>query len=210
CPQLRQLCLAETDLRSIPYESIPASLMALELNRCEIPAAWFCGSAARALPQLQHLIIRNVPAFSNHHLLNISSQNRLKTLSLCGTYRLTEMGIQRAAPHLEELERLVLCHCVIGDSAVDVIGRHMKHLRFLEIGDADSLTNAGLACLATLQRLETLCLDLCDKISPGAVIALCQALPQLRNLKLGGAHFEGEVIEKIQASLPHCSFSHTP
>ncbi|KAM6037541.1 F-box/LRR-repeat protein 12 [Theristicus caerulescens] len=210
CPQLHRLCLAETDLRPVPYESIPPSLTALELSRCEIPAAWFCGSAAKALPQLQHLIVRNVPAFSDHHLLNISSQSRLKTLSLSGTYRVTDTGIQRAAPHLEELERLVLRHCGIGDSAVDFVGRHMKHLRFLEIGDACSLTNAGLACLATLQRLESLCLDLCDEISPGAVIALCQALPQLRNLKLGGARFGDEVIDKIQASLPRCSFSRAP
>lgn len=210
CPQLHRLCLTETDLRPIPYENIPPSLTALELSHCEIPAAWFCGSTARALPQLQHLVIRNVPAFSDRHLLNVSSQSSLKTLSLCGTYRVTDMGIQRAAPHLEELEHLVLRHCVIGDSAVGFIGRHMKHLRFLEISDTYSLTNAGLACLASLQRLETLCLDVCDKISPGAVIALCQALPQVRNLKLGGARFEDEVIDKIQASLPHCSFSLTP
>ncbi|XP_009641326.1 F-box/LRR-repeat protein 12, partial [Egretta garzetta] len=163
-----------------------------------------------ALPQLQHLIIHNVPAFSDRHLLNISSRSRLKTLSLSGTYRLTDVGIQKAAPHLEELESLVLRCCVIGDSAMDFVGRHMKHLRFLEISNACSLTNAGLAALATLRCLETLCLDFCHKISPGAVVALCQALPQLRNLKLGGARFEDEVIDKIQASLPRCSFSHTP
>ncbi|XP_075581314.1 F-box/LRR-repeat protein 12 [Pelecanus crispus] len=210
CPRLHRLCLAETDLRPVPYESVPPSLTALELSRCEIPAAWFSSSAARALPQLQHLVVRNVPAFSDHHLLNVSSQSRLKTLSLSGTYRVTDTGIQRAAPHLEELERLVLCHCVVSDSAVDFVGRHMKHLRFLEISNARFLTNTGLACLATLQRLESLCLDLCDKISPGAVITLCQALPQLRNLKLGGARLEDKAIDKIQASLPHCSFSCTP
>ncbi|XP_010288904.1 PREDICTED: F-box/LRR-repeat protein 12, partial [Phaethon lepturus] len=159
-----------TDLRPIPYESIPPSLTVLELNRCEIPAAWFCGSAVRALPQLQHLVVHNVPAFSDRHLLTI----------------------------LEGLEHLVLRHCVIGDAAVGFIGRHMKHLQFLEVSGAYSLTNTGLACLATLQRLETLCLDLCNKISPGDIIALCRALPQLRNLKLDRAHFEDEVISKIQ------------
>lgn len=210
CPRLRRLCLAETDLRPVPYESIPPSLEALELSRCEIPAGWFCGSAARALPRLQCLVVRNVPAFSDHHLLNVSSRSRLKTLSLSGTYRVTDRGIQRAAPHLEELERLVLRRCIIGDSAVDFVGRHMKRLRFLEISDAYSLTNVGLAHLATLRCLETLCLDLCDKVSPGAITALCQALPQLRHLKLGGAGLEDGAIDKIQASLPRCSFSRTP
>ncbi|KAM6229475.1 LOW QUALITY PROTEIN: F-box/LRR-repeat protein 12 [Spheniscus humboldti] len=206
-PRLRRLCLAETDLRPVPYESIP-SLEALELSRCEIPAGWFCGSAARALPRLQCLVVRNVPAFSDHHLLNVF-QSRLKTLSLSGTYRVTDQGIQRAAPHLEELERLVLRRCIIGDSAVDFVGRHVKRLRFLEISDAYSLTNVGLAHLAALRCLETLCLDLRDKISR-AITALCQALPQLRHLKLGGAGLEDGAIDKLQASLPHCSFSRTP
>uniref|UniRef100_A0A8C0EPB7 Uncharacterized protein n=1 Tax=Bubo bubo TaxID=30461 RepID=A0A8C0EPB7_BUBBB len=108
-------------------------------------------TGAQPEAELQHLVIRDVPAFSDRHLLNVSSQSRLKTLSLWGTYRLTDMGVQRAAPHLGDLEHLVLRHCVIGDSAVGVIGRHMKQLRFLEIGSAGSLTSTGLACLVTLQ-----------------------------------------------------------
>eukprot|EP00075_Anas_platyrhynchos_P011141 XP_027300394.1 F-box/LRR-repeat protein 12 isoform X1 [Anas platyrhynchos] len=210
CPRLSRLCLAEADLRPLPYESFPASLTALELSRCEIPAAWFCGSAARALPRLQHLVVRKVPAFSNQHLLNVSSRCRLKTLTLSGTYRVTDAGIQSAAPRLEELERLVLRHCVVTDSALHFIGRHMKRLRFLEISSAESLTNAGLACLAALEGLETLRLDHCDKFSPEAIAALCRALPRLRNLKLDGADFGDEAMGKIQASLPSCSFSHTP
>ncbi|XP_064293377.1 F-box/LRR-repeat protein 12 [Phalacrocorax carbo] len=210
CPQLHRLCLAEMDLRPIPYESIPPSLTALELSYCEIPAAWFCSSAGRTLPQLQHLVVHKVPAFSNCHLLNVSSQSRLKTLSLSGTYRITDTGIQAAAPHLELLEHLVLHDCRIGDSAMDFVGRHLKHLRFLKIESTYPLTNVGLACLATLQRLETLCLDVGHEIPPSAIIALCQALPQLKNLKLGRACFEDGVIDKIQASLPHCSFSRTP
>ncbi|XP_067170751.1 F-box/LRR-repeat protein 12 isoform X2 [Apteryx mantelli] len=191
-------------------KSMPASLRMLELSHCEIPTAWFQGTAANALPQLQHLIVRNVSAFCDQHLLNVSSQAPLKTLTLSGTYRVTDAGIQRAAVYLGGLERLVLRHCVITDSAVHFIGHHMKCLQLLEISNAYSLTNAGLACLVTLKCLETLCLDLCDKFSPDAIVALCQALPQLRNLNLDGAHFEDEAIRKIQASLPNCSFSHTP
>ncbi|XP_067170750.1 F-box/LRR-repeat protein 12 isoform X1 [Apteryx mantelli] len=210
CPHLGRLCLAEADLRLLPYQSMPASLRMLELSHCEIPTAWFQGTAANALPQLQHLIVRNVSAFCDQHLLNVSSQAPLKTLTLSGTYRVTDAGIQRAAVYLGGLERLVLRHCVITDSAVHFIGHHMKCLQLLEISNAYSLTNAGLACLVTLKCLETLCLDLCDKFSPDAIVALCQALPQLRNLNLDGAHFEDEAIRKIQASLPNCSFSHTP
>ncbi|KAJ7398207.1 hypothetical protein BTVI_127601 [Pitangus sulphuratus] len=39
CPQLHRLCLTETDLRHVPYESIPSSVTTLELNLCDIPDA---------------------------------------------------------------------------------------------------------------------------------------------------------------------------
>ncbi|XP_017681767.1 PREDICTED: F-box/LRR-repeat protein 12 isoform X2 [Lepidothrix coronata] len=187
CPQLHRLCLTETDLRHVPYESIPSSVTTLELNLCDIPDAWFCVSPLVPPPQ-----------------------NHLKTLSLCGTYRITDMGIQAAAPHLEELERLILRHCIIGDAAMVFIGRHMKQLRYLEISNAYFLTNRGLVSIATLEHLETLCLDLYDLVSLGTVIALLQVLPRLNHLKLGGTCFEDEVLRKIQENFPHCAISHTP
>ncbi|KAM6100942.1 F-box/LRR-repeat protein 12 [Pterocles gutturalis] len=140
CPCLRRLILTELDLRPIPYESIPPSLTTLELSCCEIPAAWF---TTAALPQLQHLVVRTVPAFSDFHLFNISSRCRLKTLNLSGTYRLTDSGIQKAAPQLDELEFLTLRHCDIGDSAAGFIGRYMKRLRFLEITNTKPLEYSG-------------------------------------------------------------------
>ncbi|XP_010167451.1 F-box/LRR-repeat protein 12, partial [Antrostomus carolinensis] len=211
CPQLHLLSLADTDLRPVPSATIPASLTALELSRCEIPPSWFSDSPPKPFPRLHHLVIHNVPAFSDHHLLNISTLSSLKTLSLCGTYRLTATGIRRAAPRLGELERLVL-RCRIGsdsaiDSAIDSISRHMKRLRFLELSDVD-LTDSNLDSLTNLQLLESLCLRLCPGVSPGAVIALCQALPDLRNLRLIGVRLEDEVVDKIQMILPRCSFSH--
>ncbi|KAM7013527.1 F-box/LRR-repeat protein 12 [Passerculus sandwichensis] len=197
CPQLHRLCLTETDLRHVPYESMPASVTTLELSLCDIPDAWFCVSPSVPPPQVQHLAIHSIPTFSDHHLLDISSQNHLKTLSLCGTYGVTDMGIQAAAPHLEELERLTLRHCIIGDAALVFIGRHMKQLRYLEISNAYFLTNRGLVAIVTLERLETLCLDLYDLVSLGTVIALLQVLPRLNHLKLGGTCFEDELLDPL-------------
>ncbi|XP_032605871.3 F-box/LRR-repeat protein 12 isoform X3 [Taeniopygia guttata] len=185
CPQLHRLCLTETDLRRVPYHSMPASVTTLELSLCDIPDAWFCVSPSVPPPQ-----------------------SHLKTLSLCGTYRVTDTGIQAAAPHLEELERLTLRHCIIGDAAMVFIGRHMKQLRYLEISNAYFLTNRGLGAIVALERLETLCLDLYDLVSLGTVIALLQVLPRLNHLKLGGTCFEDELLGKIQENFPHCTISH--
>ncbi|XP_065520800.1 F-box/LRR-repeat protein 12 [Lathamus discolor] len=207
CPQLRCLALADTDLRRIPYESIPASLAVLELRRCEIPAAWFQPESSPR--PLQHLLVHHVPAFSDHHLLAACSRHRLDTLSLRGSYRLTEAGLQRAAPYLEGLRCLELRGCDAGDATMGSIGYHMKRLRRLEL-IACPVTGAGLGSLKSLQQLEMLCLELGEKVSPGAVIALGRALPRLRELRVVGACLGTEVMDQIRLNLAHCSCSHSP
>ncbi|XP_053158989.1 F-box/LRR-repeat protein 12 isoform X2 [Hemicordylus capensis] len=213
CPGLHRLCLTETDLRSLPYDCIPSTLTTLELSCCEIASAWFQVPAAspnsQAFPQIQHLVIRNVPAFSNQHLLNVSIQGTLKTLVLSEAYRVTDVGIQTAAPHLGDLELLALRQCSIGDSATHFIGRHMKRLHNLDLGGSPSLTDAGLACLTSLLGLEELGLESCCSLSPEAIVAVCQALPQLRHIDLSRIAFEVQMIHKIQAGLPKCVVTNT-
>ncbi|XP_042303555.1 F-box/LRR-repeat protein 12 [Sceloporus undulatus] len=213
CPHLHSLCLTETDLRSLSYYCLPSSLMTLELNCCEIPSVWFhvpiLSQGCSPFPKIQHLIIRNVPAFSNQHLVNIARQGTLKTLVLSETYRVTDMGIQTAAPHLGDLTHLVLRQCCIGDSAMHFIGRHMKCLSCLDLGGSSSLTDVGLPCLASLPVLESLCLESCGRLSPEAILALGQVLPQLKHLDLSRTGFDNGMIHKIQASLPSCVVAST-
>uniref|UniRef100_A0A803TWH5 Uncharacterized protein n=1 Tax=Anolis carolinensis TaxID=28377 RepID=A0A803TWH5_ANOCA len=118
------------NLRPLPYDFLPSSLTTLELT----------APACKDFPRIQHLIIQNVPAFSNQHLFNISRQGTLKTLVLSKTFRVTDVGIQTAAPHLGGLEHLTLLHTQIGNSAMHFIGRHMKCLRSLHLGDYTSPT----------------------------------------------------------------------
>ncbi|KAM6364740.1 LOW QUALITY PROTEIN: uncharacterized protein J5M81_015399 [Pluvialis apricaria] len=171
---------------------VPPSLTTLEPSCCGIPDPWFCSSTVK--PQLQLHLVHNIVEFPDDRLLRVSSQSR--RLSLFGTHRVTDRGFPRAAPHLE---CCALRYCDI---------QHMKHLQFPKTSDACSLTSVGLAFSAALRHLGVLCLKLRGTISLRAIIALCQVLPQLRNLKLGRACFKNEIINKIQASLPHCGFSH--
>nr|XP_020634844.1 F-box/LRR-repeat protein 12 [Pogona vitticeps] len=206
CPSLCHLCLTATDLRSLLYEHIPSSLTTLELSLCEIPSGWFkVPEGSQPLwtyPKIQHLVIRDVPSFSDQHLFNISVQGTLKSLVLSNTYRISDAGIQRASLHLGKLEHLTLQCCSIGDSATHFVGRHMKSLHTLDLGGSFHLTDAGLLCLSSLSLLEDVSLAHCIALSPEAILAFCQALPQLRHLDLSGIKFKDEIIHKIQATLP--------
>ncbi|XP_062975336.1 F-box/LRR-repeat protein 12 isoform X2 [Elgaria multicarinata webbii] len=208
CPSLHHLCLTEVDLRTLSYSCLPSSLTALELSCCEIPSLWFqlpeASQDRQAFPRLQRLIVRNVPAFSNQHLINISIQGTLKTLALSKTYRVTDAGIQTAAPHLGDLERLALCQSGIGDSAAHFIGRHMKRLRHLDLGGSPSLTDVGLPSLSSLPVLEELCLESCSGLSAEAIMGVCRALNRLKRLDLSGMNFEEGTIHVIQAALRNC------
>lgn len=98
------------------------------------------------------------------------------------------------APHPK---RLTLRCCDITDSGADSIGCHTKRLPFLKISDVCVVpASVALASLA-LRHWEVPCLKLWANISLRAVIALCQVLPQLRNLKLGGVCFKDKIISKI-------------
>nr|XP_056705540.1 F-box/LRR-repeat protein 12 [Euleptes europaea] len=208
CPNLHRLYLTETDLRSLSYDCMPPSLETLELSCCEIPSAWFQGPGSsqtpQAFPRIQHLIIQNVPAFSNQHLANIARQGTLKTLILSEAYRVTDVGIQVVALHLGELESLALRQCSVSDSAARFIGRHMKRLRHLDFSISSSLTDAGLPFFGGLASLEDLQLEGSGGLSPEAVMAVCRALPRLKRLNVSSAGFDDRTAHRIRAALPNC------
>ncbi|KAL8164125.1 UNVERIFIED_CONTAM: hypothetical protein K2H54_046454 [Gekko kuhli] len=205
CPNFHRLCLSETDLRALPYDGLPPSLTTLELSHCEIPSAWFQGaSPSPAFPRIQHLVIQNVPAFSNQHLATVARQGTLKTLAVSEAYRLTDRGIQTAAPDLGELESLSLRHCSIGDMAARFIGHHMKRLRLLDLSGSPSLRDTGLPCLRGLPSLEVLRLEACGGLSPEAIAATCRALPRLKHLDVSKVGSDERAVHQIQAGLPNC------
>ncbi|XP_061871618.1 F-box/LRR-repeat protein 12 isoform X2 [Colius striatus] len=202
CPFLSSLWLSEADLRKVPFASLPPTLRTLELQRCEIPAAWFRGPA-----RLRRLELSDVPAFSDRHLLAASCHSPLSSLSLAGTYRLTDEGVTRAAPHLRGLERLRLSRCPLGDAAIAAVSR-LPRLRHLDIGGAAAVTAHGLASVAALRELRELRLALSPRLPPGSLLAVCHALPRLRRLGLAGDGVSDGVLDTLRAAFPLCSVSH--
>ncbi|XP_030052962.1 F-box/LRR-repeat protein 12 [Microcaecilia unicolor] len=205
CPDLQRLRLQEADLRSLSYESLPSSLKILELSHCEIPFAWFQTSAPRtvSLPQLEHLTLCKVPAFSDLDLEMVSLRNPLKTLILLGTYRVTDKGVLLAAGHLRQLKHLALHGCDVGSRGLYFIATNLKTLLHLDLTQFHHV-NEGLPYLTALKTLERLDLQQCDQLSADTVAAVCAELPALKCLNLNGIVFDDQGIVKIRESLPNC------
>ncbi|XP_066449637.1 F-box/LRR-repeat protein 12 isoform X2 [Eleutherodactylus coqui] len=206
-PNFEHLHLQETNLRSLSFDCLPSTLKTLELSECEIPLTWFKSSTTKtkSLLKLENLILNKVSSFSNQHLEIICSQSCLKTLCLSGTYRINDIGIQKAVPHLKGLEHFKLNECNITDITLHLIGCHLKHLRTLALLDFHYLTDAGLACLSGVKTLEKLWLEYCFCFSSSSISTVCVSLPALNYLNLNGIFFEGQVIDEIRKSLPHCT-----
>ncbi|XP_018428803.1 PREDICTED: F-box/LRR-repeat protein 12 [Nanorana parkeri] len=210
-PSLENLHLEETSLRSLSYDYLPSTLKTLELSQCEIPTTWFKSLAnkIKTLPKLETLVLSNVSSFSNHHLEAICSQSALKTLYLAGTYRVTDIGIQKAVPYLKGLEHFKLNGCNVTDITLHLIGCHLKHLRTLALTNFCSLTDAGLACLSGIKTLEKLWLEYCFRLSSNCIIAVCVNMAALNYLNLNGIFFEDQGIDEIRKSLPHCAVTNS-
>ncbi|KAG8441292.1 hypothetical protein GDO86_006865 [Hymenochirus boettgeri] len=202
---LENLHLEQTSLHSISYDCFPSTLKTLELSQCEIPMVWFNASSnqSRSLPKLENLMLNNVSSFSNHHLETVCSQSVLKTLFLSGTYRVTDIGIQKSLLFLKGLQHLKLQSCNITDIALHLIGCHLKCLQTLALTNI-SMTDAGLACLSSIKTLEKLWLEYSIHLSSDSIIAVCVTLPALNFLCLNGI-FEGHgSIDEIKKKLPNC------
>ncbi|XP_073411781.1 F-box/LRR-repeat protein 12 isoform X2 [Dendrobates tinctorius] len=210
---LEYLHLQETNLRSVGYDCLPSTLKTLELSECEVPLIWFKTTGkTKELLKLENLILNKVSSFSNQHLEIVCSQSSLKSLCLSGTYRINDIGVQKAVPYLKELEHLKLNECDITDITLHLIGCHLKHLQTLALLDLRYLTDAGLACLSGMKTLEKLWLDYCIGFSAPSIVTVSGSLPVLTFLSLNGILFESQGIDEIQKSLPHCTvnaFSNT-
>ncbi|XP_075202595.1 LOW QUALITY PROTEIN: F-box/LRR-repeat protein 12 [Anomaloglossus baeobatrachus] len=205
-PSLEYLHLQETNLRSLGYDCLPSTLKTLELSECEIPLTWFkTKGKTKDHLKLENLVLNKVSSFSNQHLEIVCSQSSLKSLCLSGTYRINDVGVQKAVPFLKGLEHLKLNECNITDITLHLIGCHLKHLQTLALLDFRYLTDAGLACLSGVKTLEKLWLDYCIGFSSRSIVTVSISLPVLNYLSLNGILFESQGIDEIRKSLPHCT-----
>ena len=81
------------------------------------------------------------------------------------------------------------------------VARRCRNLRTINLAGASAVTSAGVSSLKECQKLEDINLSCGPSVSADALEALCQALPALQSLDLGGCLgrtcFADEVVRRF-------------
>ncbi|XP_049644290.1 F-box/LRR-repeat protein 12-like [Suncus etruscus] len=204
CFRLQRLSIRLAELLSIPMASLPRTLRRLELLSCDISLVWMaCKEDEGALPHLEELVLDHVPTFHDRHLLRLRCFPALCSLFLCGTYGITQEGLDSGLRELSHLQRIeILGSYISTDSALQSISRHLRDVRHIRV-TVGTLTATGLEALEGLPKLASLCLfskcgtdELC-LIPFAALLSSCLTLPRLRVLELQGQGWEGQEAESM-------------
>uniref|UniRef100_A0A3Q2C7X8 F-box and leucine rich repeat protein 12 n=1 Tax=Cyprinodon variegatus TaxID=28743 RepID=A0A3Q2C7X8_CYPVA len=200
CPRLSKLCLLHADLRSLPgCQVLPRTLRVLELRGCELPRSFFNqtlpkgkGLASPLGIGVERLVLNNVPSFTDQHLQNLASWERLSRLELRDTFRVTANGLRSCAAKEglsgpEGLSRLK--YLEIGITARQGyqlqmaslgLGAGWLGLEELSLGGKEVAT--GLLCASRLKDLKCLHLWACT-LSELQIVRSCRMLRGLRQLE---------------------------
>uniref|UniRef100_A0A3B5KZM1 F-box only protein n=1 Tax=Xiphophorus couchianus TaxID=32473 RepID=A0A3B5KZM1_9TELE len=209
CPRLSKLCLLHADLRSLPNcQILPRSLRVLELRGCELPRSFFNqslptspgkGIASPSGIGVERLVLNNVPSFTDQHLQNLASWERLSRLELRDTFRVTANGLRSCAAKeglsgLEGLSRLKYLEIgITGRQGYQLqmaslgLGAGWLGLEELSLGGKE--VGPGLLCASRLKDLKCLHLWACT-LSELQIVRSCRMLRGLRQLEFLDVTFQ--------------------
>uniref|UniRef100_A0A087XA56 F-box domain-containing protein n=1 Tax=Poecilia formosa TaxID=48698 RepID=A0A087XA56_POEFO len=235
CPRLSKLCLLHADLRSLPNcQILPGSLRVLELRGCELPRSFFNQSLPTSPARIgvETLVLNNVPSFTDQHLQNLASWERLSRLELRDTFRVTANGLRSCAAKeglsgLEGLSRLKYLEIgITGRQGYQLqmaslgLGAGWLGLEELSLGGKE--VGPGLLCASRLKDLKCLHLWACT-LSELQIVRSCRMLRGLRQLEFLDVTFqprqsppaeeeqeqEGGLRRSLAGLLPSCSLVFT-
>ncbi|BFZ17163.1 hypothetical protein BsWGS_20202 [Bradybaena similaris] len=148
CPNLQVLHLMDCDTKTISFESLPTSIVGLEMVHCLWKPGWMTDKQNH-LPKLEHLSLDRSVLVQASDMEDICVWRNLKYLSISTFLYEGNSCVTTIATNLKELEYLNICGTDIDDDAVYHIAQHLKKLKYLCLGECFSVTDNGVAQIAT-------------------------------------------------------------
>ncbi|BFZ17166.1 hypothetical protein BsWGS_20205 [Bradybaena similaris] len=159
CPNLQVLHLEDYDTKKISFDSLPKSIVCLEMVECTLKSRLMTHKL-KHLPKLEHLKLDICDWFSDSVMIDISAWRNLKHLFIGGSgFQPTNSGVITIANNLCELEYLYICFTIIDDYAVYHITQNLK-------------------------KLKELCLVHCRMVTDNSVVKIATGLPLLNKLDM--------------------------
>ncbi|XP_071314522.1 F-box/LRR-repeat protein 12-like [Trachinotus anak] len=208
---------------------LPPPLQVLELHGCELPRGFFNQtlptSPAQERPEatssvgaqqhgqnqkgkqlgspsgiaIQTLVLNNVPSFTDQHLQNLTSWERLSRLELRDTFRVTANGLRSCAAKdgicgVEGLSRLKFLEIGITgrqgyQSQMASLGLGAGWLGLEELSLGGKEVGPGLLCASRLKDLKRLRLWACT-LSEMQIVRSCRMLRGLQRLEFLDVSFQ--------------------
>ncbi|BFZ17168.1 hypothetical protein BsWGS_20207 [Bradybaena similaris] len=172
CPNLQVLHLLDCHTKNISFESLPSSIVCLEMVNCVLELDWMNGKG-KHLPKLEHLNLDSSWWVDDSLMIDISEWRNLKYLSISKCYMVSNEGVEIIADNLHELEYLNICGTNIDDEAVVDITQDLKKLRQLCISYCHGVSDEGIVQIATqLPVLNKLDISHCVRVTMRGLEAL--------------------------------------
>ncbi|BFZ00298.1 hypothetical protein BsWGS_03337 [Bradybaena similaris] len=179
CPHLQMLHLNNCNTYYFAFESLPTSIVCLEMFNCILKPKWMTDKQ-KHLPKLEHLNLTEEHLNSNNFgwvpvyvMEAISVWTNLKYLTTSGNLLVTDSSIKTIANNLFELEYLNISNTFIYDDAVCHIAQHLKKLRELCLADCQGVTDCSLFEIAAgLPVLNKLDISYCCQVTMRGLTAL--------------------------------------
>lgn len=197
--------LFDANLSPIELRSISAFHQYIEKLSAGRPNQWFSLRDLATLKNLESLKLADCAQLQDSSMRHLSPLTKLSCLVFNGCSDLSDSFLTCLLP-LRQLKHLSLGGCCLTNRSIDSLrllpklqflylgdvqalddeaarelGRHMSQLKWLSL-DSTSVTDAGVASLASLTQLELL--DLARTRITGSALQHLPALPALKSLDL--------------------------
>lgn len=138
--------------------------------------------------QLKRLELPNCKEITNSSALTIAKHfHSLDALSISGSTKINDDGIELLAEHLKSLVSLDLGWLKIGDLSLECLACDLRHLRELVLDRNVHITDLGLGYLATMANLTLLYVRWCPQLTDKSIKSISN-MRSLTSLSLAGLH----------------------